>query len=94
MEDGILIADRPAAAACDSNCREGEGSPEAQRHAAEIRFCCAQARKLDCIVPRQAGDTLTYERVGRDDGKQPALVAQAVGPAARRAVDLAHPVTL
>jgi len=70
----------------------GKAKDRQRRSATRQRsgFSCAQARKLDCIVPRQAGDTLTYERVGRDDGKQPALVAQAVGPAARRAVDLAR----
>src|SRR5690606_30960412 len=50
----------------------------------------AEARKLDRVEPRQAADTLTYERVGRDGGEQPAFITQAVRPAARRTADFAH----
>lgn len=93
MQHSILITDRPAAAACSGNCRKDEGSPKTQRQAAQVRSRRAEARQLDRIVARQACDTLTDERVGRDDSEELAVAAQAVRPTARRTADLTHSMT-
>lgn len=90
MKGCVLVTDGPAAATCGADGREDERSPKAQSDAAQIRPGCTKTRKLDRLAPRKAGDTLTNERVRRDNGEQLAFLMQTMGPAPCRATDLAH----
>ena len=92
MEDCVLVAQRPAAAAVETECREDERPPEPEGDPAQIGLCRTEARELDRLPSRQAGDPLTDEGVRRDDGEQFAVAAKPVRPASRRTIDRSHGV--